>query len=187
MAARKICDECGTSSTSRWYKNNTQCASCNKKAWYIKNKDKALKKSVEWNDRNSEVKRGLNKNWYDKNRDHRLAKNKVFKEVNPNYQKDWKVNNLGKLGFYSSKYRATKLNASVNGFDDEILEIYEMAKNLKLQDGVNREVHHIVPLQQYDEIICGLHVPWNLEILTEEEHLKAHEELRKVYGRTVDQ
>lgn len=185
MEIKRKCDICKTTETSRWYKNNTICAACEKKNWYKKNKEKALSKNVEWNIKNTKVKKALNKDWYDNNRKYRLFKNKQFKEKNPNYIKEWGFNNLGKLGFYCSKYRATKLSATVNGFDKDIIEIYEKAKVLQKEDGINREVHHIVPLQQYSEIVCGLHVPWNLEILTEEQHLIAHEELRKNYGRTA--
>ena len=120
----------------------------------------------------------LKKNWQGKNKDRVDICRDRWKEDNHEHE-------LAKACAHVNKRRATKLSATVNGFDKDIIEIYEKAKVLQKEDGINREVHHIVPLQQYSEIVCGLHVPWNLEILTEEQHLIAHEELRKNYGRTA--
>jgi hypothetical protein len=178
----KTCS-CGTKETSRWYQNGTQCASYNKKIWYQKNKEKSLLKNKEWNSNNVGRKDILNKIWYINNKEHRLNKNVQFKKLNPNYTNKWKLNNVGKTNYYAAKYRANKLNATLNGFDDAIEIIYQKAKDMQSQDLIPREVHHSIPLQQYEDIVCGLHVPWNLEVLTEDEHRKAHEELWKVYGR----
>lgn len=73
-----------------------------------------------------------------------------------------------------AKRRATKLNATLKGFDKELKLVY--AKCPK-----NHHVHHIIPLREFSDTVSGLHVPWNLEILTKEEHLKAHEKLKKSF------
>ena len=169
------CSTCNRTESSRWYKDKTQCASCSKKEWYAKNKDKALKKSKDWQDRNKNTKKKINAKWYIENREHRLKKNAMFKKQNSDYHREYRVNNREQHNAYAAKYRATKLNATLDGYDSEIELIYKSCP-------IDHEVHHIIPLQEFSDKVCGLHVPWNLEILTKEEHLKAHEELRKEHS-----
>lgn len=84
----------------------------------------------------------------------------------------WSVENRAKKIFYTANYRASKLNATLkclSEFDLQyIRHLYIQARELELLDGVPREVDHIIPLQGKD--VCGLHVPWNLQILTEQEN-----------------
>lgn len=63
---------------------------------------------------------------------------------------------------------AAKLNAtpawSTNDHKDQIAEFYTISTITTAETGIKHEVDHIVPLRS--KIVCGLHVPWNLQVLT---------------------
>lgn len=69
----------------------------------------------------------------------------------------------------SSRRRALKLQAQPSWLSASELDamrfVYECARAVTKLTGVQHDVDHIVPLRGKD--VCGLHVPWNLQILPE--------------------
>ena len=51
----------------------------------------------------------------------------------------------------------------------EIRELYKIAITMSKLTGERYVVDHIVPLRS--EVVCGLHVPWNLRVITQAENL----------------
>mgnify|MGYP003114242515 CR=1 FL=1 len=67
----------------------------------------------------------------------------------------------------TNKRRAKKLNATPDWLTveqiDEIKAKYKEAKELETLTGEKHHVDHIVPLNNV--LVCGLHVPWNLQVI----------------------
>ncbi len=72
-----------------------------------------------------------------------------------------------------AKYRAQKLQATPKWLTPEhyesIRQFYTDSLELKELTGIEFHVDHIVPLQ--GALVCGLHVPWNLQVLTAHDNL----------------
>lgn len=88
------------------------------------------------------------------------------------YNSTWRKDNPGKVNAYAAKRRAADLLATPKWLIKEqyrqIEAIYIEAARLTKETGIPHEVDHIVPIQ--GENVSGLHVPWNLQILTEKEN-----------------
>lgn len=69
---------------------------------------------------------------------------------------------------YGASYRAKKAKATPRWLSkfqrEQILDFYKMAKELETVFPWKQHVDHIVPIKH--NRVCGLHVPWNLQILS---------------------
>ena len=83
--------------------------------------------------------------------------------------KAWKSINPDRLNFYTAKRRAAQLERTVPWADlVSIQAIYSEAKRLTETTGVKHHVDHVIPLQ--GELVSGLHVESNLQVLTAQEN-----------------
>ncbi len=70
-----------------------------------------------------------------------------------------------------AKYRAAKLKATPAWASSELIgKFYKEAKELSTMTGIVHHVDHIIPLVSAE--VCGLHVEFNLQILTGAENQK---------------
>lgn len=99
---------------------------------------------------------------------------KAYRVANADKIKAYKLANADKRNAIQAKRRAKKIQATPAWLTKEQLEqilgFYTKAKRLEQETGIKHHVDHIVPLQGLN--VSGLHVPWNLQILTAKENLK---------------
>jgi hypothetical protein len=73
---------------------------------------------------------------------------------------------------YGAAYRAKMRQAMPKWLTaaqrQEIVAFYKEAQRLTKETGIQHEVDHIVPLS--GRTVCGLHVPWNLRVLTRQQN-----------------
>jgi len=118
----------------------------------------------------------IRKNHYIKNKEHERTTNKQYifdnKEQRDAYHKQYKKENYAKVLSNNSKRRAARVNATPQWLTEEhhieIEWFYEAAQALSKIKGMPYEVDHIHPLKGKN--FSGLHVPWNLQILTAKEN-----------------
>lgn len=127
----------------QWFLNNREYVRQERQEYYLKNKEDFHKRS---------------KKWVDENR-------MEFRKIQRNYKKQLRKSNPGYLTAINGKYRAAKLQATPKWADlKKIEEIYKEAKQIQKETGIIMHVDHQIPLQH--ELVCGLHVESNLQILS---------------------
>lgn len=116
--------------------------------------------------------------WIENHRDQYATSKRNWQDRNPEYCKEfikrYRQKNPGWMPAQCAKRRAKKLNATPSWLSEEdhwwIEEIYELASLRTRMTGIKWVVDHIVPLQ--GRKVCGLHVPQNLQVITESENSK---------------
>lgn len=68
-----------------------------------------------------------------------------------------------KASFRKDSVRQATPKCLTEGHKSSIIEIYRHAHDCSVVTGEKYHVDHIVPLR--GEQVCGLHVPWNLQVL----------------------
>lgn len=88
--------------------------------------------------------------------------------------REWQNNNRGLVNAVAAKRRAAKKNATPKWLtaeqELEIKQLYVLAKQLSIKNNTKYHVDHIIPL--VSSIVCGLHVPWNLQILIASDNIR---------------
>lgn len=127
-------------------------------------------------DRGQEAKR----KYYEANRDKVLARAAArAPEEKRQYRNKHKANNPEMYKALTSLRRRRFRDATPPWLNSEqkkaIRALYLHAQSMTEATGERYVVDHIIPLQS--DIVCGLHVPWNLRVMTQEENLKKSNKL----------
>lgn len=133
-------------------------------AYYKKNKDHIIKTGREWRRNNRDRHNKRQREWHAKNPGKGYA---AYRRWAARYPEKAAANAY--VG--SAKRRATKRNATPKWVDAKALRrVYLSCAHANKMSPVKLAVDHIVPLK--NSRVCGLHVPWNLRIITARENIQ---------------
>jgi hypothetical protein len=158
-------------------KTKGACTECLKVEW-AKGNETRVDYFREYNKR-EDVKDRKNE-WYQENRE-TVINNAATRpaHVLREYRNAWKVNNKTQV-LADNKVRRRKHREATPPWltrkqKSEIRQLYQIAITMTQTTGEQYVVDHIVPLRSHE--VCGLHVPWNLRVITQEENLKKSNKL----------
>jgi hypothetical protein len=152
-------------------KKKGSCVECLKVEW-----QQATEKRVDYfrtYNKREEVKDRKNA-WYEANKEQviQAAATRPL-EVKRVYQKAWKERNTVWVRADTKARRRKHREATPPWLSREqkaqIRELYKIAITMTKTTGEQYVIDHIVPLRS--DVVCGLHVPWNLRVITQEQNL----------------
>ena len=128
----------------------------------------------------SEAGQQAKRKYYEANKENVIARAQARPDEDKRrYKKTHKVNNPDMYKEMTSLRRRRFRNATPKWLTDthkmEIRLKYRLAIELSRATGERYAVDHIIPL--HGENVCGLHVPWNLQVLTQKDNLAKYNKL----------
>lgn len=167
-----------TSSKAEYAKEWRRKRADHVKAYREANKDRRYAQTRAWNAANPERKNELHREWSIRNHEKVRDKFQAWLSENADKMREqqrlYRASNPGKMNALSAKKRAIKRQATPAWLTPEqtaqIEMFYIVARRLSDETCVKHHVDHIEPLA--GENACGLHVPWNLQILTATANIK---------------
>ena len=174
----KLCTKCGEQKPHALFNKHSStkdklrghCKICQtnlSREWLSKNKEKNKINSERFRKANPEKTKEIQKR-------SRIKHREKYKAGLAIRQKRYVLKNQEKYTAFQSKRRAAKLQRTPSWLTkdhlDEIETFYTAALAFRIYTGLTYHVDHIVPLQ--GKKVCGLHVPWNLQVISATDNLK---------------
>ena len=158
-------------------KTKGSCVECLKVEWEKANTTRA-EYFREYN--KSDAGQKAKRKYYEANKENVIARAQArTDEDKRRYKKNHKINNPDMYKEMTSMRRRRFRDATPKWLTDvqkmEIRLKYRLAIELSRATGERHAVDHIIPL--HGETVCGLHVPWNLQVLTQKDNLLKYNKL----------
>lgn len=176
-----------------WRKKNYKRQAELNRAYYARTAESQKKRAADWAAANQDRKRATDRAWKEKNEETIRVRSKAFRTANAEELKRrkrehyranreamrekcriWRKANHGKV-IASAAARKRRIRQAMPKWLSkdqrrEIRQYYENAVYANEALGAVYHVDHIIPITH--PLVCGLHVPWNLQLLTAEENVE---------------
>jgi 5-methylcytosine-specific restriction endonuclease McrA len=154
-------------------KTKGACVDCVKEDWALDNERRKTKPKTE-------AAKAAGKRYYERNREVVIARAAARPpEEKRRNRAEYKDRNVDVVRADTSVRKRRHREATPNWLTVEqklsMRQLYLQARKLTEITGERYVVDHIVPLRSHE--VCGLHVPWNLRVITQEENLKKSNKL----------
>jgi 5-methylcytosine-specific restriction endonuclease McrA len=167
------CKSCEYTRVKEWRKLNRARVKFLQDRWRKDNPEQFKQHLVKYQRKTVEKRNAARRKRYENNREKEIAMCRAYQKGNVEYQ---------------SRKNATRRVAHVNATPRwltaiqkaQMAESYEISKAKTFQTGIRHHVDHIVPLRGNG--VAGLHVPWNMQILTGTENNRKFNSLPKGEG-----
>lgn len=176
---QKYCKDCSKNQQKDYYKNNKDKKKNMQKtiAMQSQKKEKNTGEKIETNSLEKEncITKKTEKSCLKNNKKYYIENAERLKQQYKEYRK----NNRDRVNSNNAFRRAMKSNATPKWLTkehrDEMFNLYTERREKSDASGITYNVDHIVPL--CSDIVCRLHVPWNLRVITEFDNFSKHNKL----------
>jgi hypothetical protein len=160
-----------------WRAKNPEKAAAINKKYDEQNREKRSEYAKQYREANPEKTKADHAKWVEENPEKIKAYSKkatkAWLDRNPDYQKNFYQANKQIYMAASARRRAAQDSATpawLTAIDKAMIqEMYDVSEARYTQTGIKHHVDHIVPIKGKN--VAGMHVPWNLQVITAHENL----------------